>query len=624
MLKSLRYRLIALCVAITVLSMLALSVATVLVARNDTLDQVDAHIAQLTQDRSAALAGWVAEKQRVTGSMKLAVDQSEAEALRMAASAKNAGGFDDAYIAYADKRTLFNHATPPGYDGTSRPWYQQAAGNNGAVITPVYTDATTGKLCVTFAEAVRRDGKVIAVVGTDMLIDSMAKMVADIRATTASVAFLLDDKGNIIAHPNAELALKPVTAIDAGLDVTQLQKLARDGGKSEQAIGGATQMLYASTVAGTPWTLVIAIDRAQATQPVTDLIKLAAFTTLLALLAAIALLTVTVTRQLRGLPQVQAALEDIASGHGDLTRRLPVKGEDELARISIAFNLFADKIASILLQIRTVSETVRAASSEISSGNNDLSDRTSQQASSLQQTAAAMEELTSTVQHNADNAAQAASLAGQASQVASEGGAVVRSVVATMDGIEASSRKIVDIIGVIDGIAFQTNILALNAAVEAARAGEQGRGFAVVASEVRSLAQRSATAAREIKALIESSVSQVNTGSSLVRQAGGTMDQVVASVERVTQIVREIDVASHEQSTGIGEVGKAVNQMDHVTQQNAALVEEAAAAAHSLQEQAAHLAQLVGGFVLDAGSAPQVQAQQKRNASAMPMALAYR
>ena len=624
MLKSLRYRLIALCVAITVLSMLALSLATVLVARQDTLKQVDAHIAQLTHDRSAALAGWVAEKQRVTGSIKQAVNQPDAEALRMAAAAQQAGSFDDAYIVYADKRVLFNHAMPPNYDGTARPWYQQASATDGPAITPVYTDATTGKLCVSFVEAVRRDGKVIAVVGTDMLIDSMAKMGSEIRASTRSVAFLLDDKGNILAHPDTELTLKPVTAIDPDLNLARLQQLARDGGKEEQEIGGAMQMLYASAVAGTPWTLVIAVDRAEATQPVTDLIKLAAFTTLLALLAAIALLTVTVTRQLRGLPQVQAALEDIASGHGDLTRRLPVKGEDELARISIAFNLFADKIASILRQIRTVSETVRAASSEISSGNNDLSDRTSQQAGSLQQTAAAMEELTSTVQHNADNAAQAATLAGQASQVASEGGAVVRSVVSTMDGIEASSRKIVDIIGVIDGIAFQTNILALNAAVEAARAGEQGRGFAVVASEVRSLAQRSATAAREIKALIESSVSQVNTGSSLVRQAGGTMDQVVASVERVTQIVREIDVASHEQSTGIGEVGKAVNQMDHVTQQNAALVEEAAAAAQSLQEQAAHLAQLVGGFVLDAGPAPQAQAQQKRNPPAMPMALAYR
>ena len=344
---------------------------------------------------------------------------------------------------------------------------------------------------------------------------------------------------------------------------------------------------------------MIAIDRAQANEPVTMMVKLAASITALALLLAVAFVTMAVKRQLRGLPQVQDALQDIASGDGDLTRRLPAEGGDELARIGAAFNQFADKIATILREIRVAADSVRTASLEIASGNHDLSDRTSQQASSLEQTAAAMEEITSTVQHNADNASQAANLASDASRVAGQGGAVMQQVVHTMDGIDASARKIVDIIGVIDGIAFQTNILALNAAVEAARAGEQGRGFAVVAGEVRTLAQRSATAAREIKTLIESSVDQIRTGNSLVRQAGGTMDQVVGSVERVTSIVGEIDLASQEQRTGISEIGNAIGLMDNATQQNAALVEQAAAAAQTLQEQAAHLAQLVGGFKLD-------------------------
>ena len=517
----------------------------------------------------------------------------------MAATAQQAGGFDDAYIVYADKRYIFNHAMPDGFDGPARAWYQQAAQTNGPAITPIYVDAASGKLCMSFVEAVRKDGRVVAAVGTDMLLDSMAKMVAAIQATPKSFAFLLDGQGQILAHRTSSWR-SPVTAIDPGLDLGQLQQLARNSGSSlTQDIGGVSQLLYASAVEGTPWTLVIAIDRAQANEPVTMMVKLAASITALALLLAVAFVTMAVKRQLRGLPQVQYALQDIASGDGDLTRRLPAEGGDELARIGAAFNQFADKIATILREIRVAADSVRTASLEIASGNHDLSDRTSQQASSLEQTAAAMEEITSTVQHNADNASQAANLASDASRVAGQGGAVMQQVVHTMDGIDASARKIVDIIGVIDGIAFQTNILALNAAVEAARAGEQGRGFAVVAGEVRTLAQRSATAAREIKTLIESSVDQIRTGNSLVRQAGGTMDQVVGSVERVTSIVGEIDLASQEQRTGISEIGNAIGLMDNATQQNAALVEQAAAAAQTLQEQAAHLAQLVGGFKLD-------------------------
>jgi methyl-accepting chemotaxis protein len=243
---------------------------------------------------------------------------------------------------------------------------------------------------------------------------------------------------------------------------------------------------------------------------------------------------------------------------------------------------------------------VATASSEIRQGNADLSARTEQQASALEETAATMEELTSTVKQNADNARQANQLAASASDVASKGGEVVAQVVSTMQSISESSRKVVDIIGVIDGIAFQTNILALNAAVEAARAGEQGRGFAVVASEVRNLAQRSAAAAKEIKELIGDSVEKVETGGKLVATAGSTMEEVVASVRRVTDIVSEISAASGEQSNGIGQVNQAITQMDGVTQQNAALVEQAAAAAESLQQQAATLVALVGEFRLSA------------------------
>ena len=286
---------------------------------------------------------------------------------------------------------------------------------------------------------------------------------------------------------------------------------------------------------------------------------------------------------------------------GDLTQGVEATGRDEISDLMRAVSAMQASLVKVVAHVRQGSESVATASAEIAQGNNDLSSRTESQASALEQTAASMEELSSQVRQNADNAAQANQLAQSASAVAIQGGQVVGQVVDTMKGINDSSRKIADIISVIDGIAFQTNILALNAAVEAARAGEQGRGFAVVASEVRSLAGRSAEAAKEIKSLIDDSVSRVEQGTKLVDQAGSTMQEVVASIRRVTDIVGEISSASHEQSQGVAQVGEAVTQMDQVTQQNAALVEEMAAAAGSLKSQAQDLVQTVAVFKLGAG-----------------------
>jgi methyl-accepting chemotaxis protein len=283
---------------------------------------------------------------------------------------------------------------------------------------------------------------------------------------------------------------------------------------------------------------------------------------------------------------------------GELCARIDAASHDEMGKLLAALRRMSESLAGIVGDVRIATHTIGTASREIAAGNQDLSQRTEEQASSLQQTAASMEELTGTVKQNADNAHQASELAASASQVAERGGAVVGQVVTTMSAITASSRRIADIIGVIDGIAFQTNILALNAAVEAARAGEQGRGFAVVAGEVRNLAQRSAAAAKEIKALIEDSVAKVDSGAKLVETAGTTMEEVVSSIRRVTDIMGEITAASREQSAGIEQVNQAVSQMDRVTQQNAALVEEAAAAAESMHQQAQVLAEAVAVFKL--------------------------
>ena len=284
---------------------------------------------------------------------------------------------------------------------------------------------------------------------------------------------------------------------------------------------------------------------------------------------------------------------------GDLTQHIKVDSNNEMGELQQALKDMNESLVRIVGQVRVGTDTIFSAASEIATGNLDLSERTELQALSLEKTASSMQELTSTVTQNADNARKANQLALSASEVAIKGGAVVSQVVSTMESINTSSKKIVDIIGVIDGIAFQTNILALNAAVEAARAGEQGRGFAVVAAEVRSLAQRSAAAAKEIKTLIDDSVDKVGTGSAQVHQAGSTMTEIVDSIRHVTDIVGSIASASAEQSVGIERVNSAIAEMDNVTHQNAALVEEAAAAAQSLQDQAGHLEQVVSIFKLD-------------------------
>ncbi|MDO8177919.1 MAG: methyl-accepting chemotaxis protein [Undibacterium sp.] len=305
-------------------------------------------------------------------------------------------------------------------------------------------------------------------------------------------------------------------------------------------------------------------------------------------------------QQLGGEPQYAAEItRHIAKG--DLTVVIDLKKSDQ-SSLLFSIKSMRDSIAAIIGQVRSGTDAISTASKEIASGNLDLSARTETQASSLEETASSMEELTGTVKQNADNARQANQLAASASAVAVKGGNVVAEVVATMGVINSSSQKIVDIISVIDGIAFQTNILALNAAVEAARAGEQGRGFAVVASEVRNLAQRSASAAKEIKTLINDSVENVRHGSQLVDQAGGTMKEIVDSVRHVTEIMKEITVATNEQTSGIEQINLAIAEMDNVTQQNAALVEEAAAAAAAMQEQAGHLLQVVSVFKVDANA----------------------
>ena len=348
---------------------------------------------------------------------------------------------------------------------------------------------------------------------------------------------------------------------------------------------------------------LIELDKARAAQVAAEADRQVMQTQWAVLAVAAALLVGAVAFAWRLTRSITAPLREaeqaaVRVAAGDLDFQMQVDGKDEAARLLGALQEMRGSLAGVVSGVRQNSESVATASQQIAQGNNDLSMRTEQQASALQQTAASMEELGTAVRHNADNAVEANRLAQGAAEVAVRGGTVVHQVVETMKAINDSSKKIADIIGTIDGIAFQTNILALNAAVEAARAGEQGRGFAVVASEVRSLAQRSAGAAKEIKSLISTSVERVDQGQALVDAAGSTMSEIVTAIQRVTEIVGEISHASTEQSSGVAQVGQAVTQMDQSTQQNAALVEQSAAAAESLQLQARQLVEAVAVFKL--------------------------
>jgi len=453
----------------------------------------------------------------------------------------------------------------------------------------------------------------LAVAGLGLSADALANSIRNYRLGQSGFVYLVGENGTLLVHRDHQLldgkhTLAALPGFSAGL-ATQLLGRQPFAASAYDAPSGR-QLVASSWVPELKLYVVAEVPEAEVLGNIGRSAVLSSLTAAL-VGGAIGLAAIWFVARAISAPVMGAAgmLGEIADGEGDLSRRMLVASEDEVGKLAQAFNRFVGSLAGTIGQVRASSSVIAGASDEIARGNLDLSSRTENQASSVEETAAAMEELTTAVRRNAERASEARDMVAASTRSAEQGGAVVSEVMRTMGAISDSSRKMSEIIGVIDGIAFQTNILALNAAVEAARAGEQGRGFAVVASEVRNLAQRSGTAAKEIRQLILDSVARVDSGSTLAHDAGQAMEEIVASVRCAQDLMQEIAASSHEQSAGIAQVNQAIAQMDDATQQNAALVEQAAAAAASLQEQARELDRVVGTFKLAAaGQAPAASA----------------
>ncbi|ACS86695.1 methyl-accepting chemotaxis protein [Musicola paradisiaca] len=596
MLKTTRARILAVCTSIIIFSLIINTFFNYRVTDKYNDESIDNLLAAVTSSHSLAISDWVAAKKQMISSLNQAVLTND-DPIPVFKQMAAAGNFINVYMGYANHTAKFSDpgGIPANYDPTVRPWYQQAVREGKPIATAPYLDMATNTIVVSFVAPVLDGGQTKGVLGSDVTMESVIANVKAIHPTPASYGLLVQADGTIIAHPDASLTLKKFSGIAPDIDLPAVLKSEHP---RSQVISGRDMLVRAQQVKGTDWYVLVALDKSDATAGMRSLLWTSVVTLIIIALLGSAIVGTLINASLKRLMQIRDAMDDISHGTNDLTHRLPDEGHDEVAQIARSFNTFIDKLSMIMLQIRDISTSLQSATGEIASGNNDLSSRTEAAAASLQQTAAALEEISATVTQSAGAARQVNDRALALADDAGAGGKVVAEVVVTMEEIEVASGKIGDIIGVIDGIAFQTNILALNAAVEAARAGEQGRGFAVVAGEVRALAQRSAQAAREIKELIESTVESVSAGSQQVRQAGNTMHEIVTGVSTVTSVMSEITHASEEQMRGIQEINKAVAQLDSMVQQNAALVQESASAFASLQEQTEELHSSIGHFKL--------------------------
>lgn len=605
MFATLRFRILLAALTAIVVALVINGIASYSTVKHHNSEQISRNLSAVVNGNTQAIDEWFNARYTMMASMEhTAGGEEPLSALRQLA---DSGDFMTAYLAYPHtSNAIFSDGwqPPSDYDPRGRPWYQAAVSAADTVVTAPYVDAQTGGLIITFARPFYRNGELMAVIGADITIADVIDIVGNISPTPSSFAFLTTQDGTLVAHPDAALTLEPSTALSANLNPQELTRIIQSDTPQPMALQESHKLLMGSQVGGNSgWQLVVALDEAEATAGLRAIAATSIITLLIVAAITAVVFGLLLSLLLRRLLGVRNAMNNIASGEGDLTQRLPEEGNDEVTQIARAFNRFVGKMEEVLIEVRTSSEAVHHAANEIAMGGQDLSRRTDNAASSLQQTSASVEQITSTVAHTAASAQEANQLSHAASEVAKNGGQVVSNVVTTMEDISQASNKIGEIVTLMNSIAFQTNLLALNASVEAARAGEHGRGFAVVADEVRKLAGRSSDAASDIQKLIEDSQSRVNNGTSLVREAGSTMHDIVEHITRVTDVLEEINAATSEQSDGIKQVNIAVAELDRMTQENAAMVEESTTAAEHLKEQANHLTGTISSFKLSGASA---------------------
>ena len=599
MLSSLRLRILIITLMVITLALTINASVSYLTLQTHNDQQVTQQLASIAQGNALAIEEWIDARVAILEAARTPVIDNDplAPLVQLAES----GGFLTAFFGQSDGSHLSSDGWVPGsdFDPRQREWYQAATKQDRTIVSLPYVDANSNQLVVSFATPVKRNGRLYGVIGGDVVIDNLVSQVNAIRPTPSSFAFLSSGGETVIAHPDAALTLKPLSRISDTLSPASIEQLSAAQDAWEPiSVDGLDKRLSVTPIAGTDWELGVALDEHEATAGLRAILKSSLLTLIVIIAVTTLLLSLWLKRAFAGLERARDALDDIASGEGDLTRRLPEQGRDEVAQICGAFNRFVGKMEAVLVDVRTSSDSVHHAANEIALGGQDLSRRTDNAASSLQQTSASVEQITSTVEHTAASAQEANKLSQTASKVAKEGGQVVANVVTTMEDISQASHKIGEIVTLMNSIAFQTNLLALNASVEAARAGEHGRGFAVVADEVRKLAGRSSEAANDIQKLIEDSQSRVNNGTALVQNAGATMQDIVAHITRVTDVLEEINSATSEQSDGIKQINIAVSELDRMTQENAAMVEESTSAAEQLKEQADHLKGTISSFKL--------------------------
>ncbi|NIF46314.1 methyl-accepting chemotaxis protein [Enterobacter sp. Ap-1006] len=506
-----------------------------------------------------------------------------------------------------EENTYWNSDAAPNY--YEQVWYKAglASPAGQCAWANAYQDDASPQPRTNCAMAITKEGQPWGVATIDVTLGFFNQLAKQMSEAVKGQVLIIEADGKVVGNADQigkTASLKNLSELSGSLPMAKaVQGMlpgfnASQSGENEYDNDGTSHTVILQTVKGSPWILAVDLPTALLTKQTDAILLRLGMVQIPMAIVLLGILVLFVRNMMRRLGDLNHNISRLSAGGADLTQRLEPTSSPEFNAIIDSFNGVISYLQTMLRQVGDSARAISSASHQIATGNQDLSARTEDQASSIEQTAASMEELTSTVRQNADNAAHANELAREASSVAVKGGEVVKQVVSTMNAIQTSSGKVVDIISVIDSIAFQTNILALNAAVEAARAGEQGRGFAVVASEVRSLAQRSAQSAREIKALIENSVSNVNLGTELVNQAGSTMEELTQGVRNVTTLMAEIMSSSREQSTGIEQVNLAINQLDSTTQQNAVLVQEVSSASHSMAEQSIQLERVVAGFKL--------------------------